>query len=423
MVVPSERVLCSLLSHPRASILYIATLDGIIIIKMVNSHYVPRFVIKGFRNQGSHINVFDLKTKILNEEAGIPHSFSEMGFYSDPLEKELNEKCETEFGNLMADGLGDGAEIRLTRRQLFVIKRYLVISLIRTSTGEKTIAKDRQDLSTFLSFYNDANKADKQFCPFKETQIQGEDDKAYWERTMHCLLNAKTPHPFGMALRPDCTNEAWYWASVILRGYLAFWDAEGTSDEFLLSDIGMTSENEPSWLLCGHNVTKMDYLEKLAHATEKDNPRLSLAARQQMENMVFFHENFMLFPLSKNRIMVSINPFYRLLAATKASEKLGAEDLKPFTRMANGALFEPNETIYANPSLRNGRPVFSQDDFFIYKPVKLSRFETQYCNALVLDRAEQFIAFSAKDKIQGSLDLYDTASKGGTPLNDYSKLK
>jgi hypothetical protein len=99
-----------------------------------------------------------------------------------------------------------------------------------------------------------------------------------------------------MALDPKCTNEAWYWSSVILRGYLAFWDAEGTSDEFLLSDIGMTSENELSWLVYGHNVSKMNYLEDLAHATEKDNPKLNLAALQQMDNLIFFHENFMLFP-------------------------------------------------------------------------------------------------------------------------------
>jgi hypothetical protein len=255
-----------------------------------------------------------------------------------------------------------------------------------------------------------------------EKAIEGESDEAYWERTMECILNAPHPIPDELALDPKCTNEAWYWSSVILRGYLAFWDAEGTSDEFLLSDIGMTSENELSWLVYGHNVSKMNYLGDLAHATEKDNPKLNLAALQQMDNLIFFHENFMLFPLSKNRIIVSINPFYRLLATTKAPDKLGVEDLKPFTRMTNGALFEPNENIYSKPPLPNGKPVLSDDDLFIYKPLKLSRFETQYCNALMLDRAERFIAFSNKEKIQGSLVLYASANKGGTALNDYSEL-
>lgn len=121
--------------------------------------------------------------------------------------------------------------------------------------------------------------------------------------------------------------------------------------------------------------------------------------------------------------MVSINPFYRLMGTTKAPDKLGVEDLKPFTRMTDGTLFEPNENVYANPPLLSGKQVLSGNDFFIYKPIKLSRFETQYCNALMLDRAEQFIAFSSKDKIQGSLDLYTRANEGETPLNDYSGLR
>jgi hypothetical protein len=389
---------------------------------VVNSHYVPRFIIKGFRDNAHQLCLYDLKNKTLNLHGGSSNSFSETGFYSEALERDLNIKCEQPFSEILTTKSTGTGPIELTREELFTIKRYLVISLIRTAAGKKTISKDRKDLSKILASFNEFHQQNENFRPFLERAIEGESDEAYWERTMECILSAPHPHPDKLALNPNCTNEAWYWASVILRGYLAFWDAEGTSDEFLLSDIGMTSENEPTWLVCGHNVTKMDYLEKLAHATEKDNPRLHFAARQQIENMAFFHENFMLFPLSKNRIMVSINPFYRLLATTKAPDKLGVEDLKPFTRMTNGALFEPNETIYANPPLRNGRPVFSRDDLFIYKPVKLSRFETQYCNALVLDRAEQFIAFSAKDRIQGSLTLYSMANKGRTPLNDYSKL-
>jgi hypothetical protein len=389
---------------------------------MVNSHYVPRFVVKGFRNCKKQVCVFDLKTKHLNEKAGLPHSFSEMGFYSDALEKELNDKCEDEFGSILDTALNKDGTIKLTRRQLYVIKRYLIISLVRTSAGKKTVVKDRQELTKMVSFYNDINRTNKSFHPFREKPREGETDENYWERTMHCLLTARVPHPAGLALDPNCTSEAWYWASVILRGYLTFWDAEGDNDEFLLSDIGMTSENEPSWIVCGRNVAKTSYIEDLIHATEKDNPRLSYAAWQQRDNLLFFHENFMLFPLSKKRIMVSINPFYRLLAATKEPDKLDVKDLEPFTRMTNGAIFEPNETLYQNRPLKDGRPIFSGDDKFIYKPIKLNRFETQYCNALILDRAERFIAFSAKEKIQSSLNLYALANKGQTPLNDYSKL-
>lgn len=390
---------------------------------MVNSHYVPRFVIKGFWDNAHQLCLYNLKTKRLNIHAGPSNSFSEMGFYSEDLEGDLNTKCEQKFFEVMTAKLMGTGPIKLTREELLAIKRYLVISLIRTASGKRTINKDREDLSRFLTSFNDHHKQDEGFHPFFEKTMEGETDEAYWERTMECILSAKHPHPDELALDPKCTNEAWYWSSVILRGYLAFWDSEGASDEFLLSDIGMTSENELSWLICGHNVSKMNYLEDLARATEKDDPRLNFVVGQQMENMIFFHENFMLFPLSKNRIIVSINPFYRLLATTKDPDKLGVEDLKPFTRMTNGALFEPNETIYGNPPLRNGRPVFSRNDLFIYKPVKLSRFETQYCNALMLDRAEQFIAFSSKEKIQGSLTLYSMANKGGMSLNDYSELK
>jgi hypothetical protein len=64
---------------------------------MVNSHYVPRFIIKEFKDEKNPLCLFDLKTKTLNLRAGPVHSFSEMGFYSEILESELNAKCEQKF--------------------------------------------------------------------------------------------------------------------------------------------------------------------------------------------------------------------------------------------------------------------------------------------------------------------------------------
>ena len=42
---------------------------------------------------------------------------------------------------------------------------------------------------------------------------------------------------------------------------LLFWDAPSERDEFVITDIGMTSENEKGWNgITTHNHKKMDYI-------------------------------------------------------------------------------------------------------------------------------------------------------------------
>jgi hypothetical protein len=85
---------------------------------MVNSHYVPRFLIKGFQGSKNPLCLFNLKTKTLNLQAGPVHSFSEMGFYSETLESELNNKCERKFFEVVTRKLAGTDPIKLTREEL-----------------------------------------------------------------------------------------------------------------------------------------------------------------------------------------------------------------------------------------------------------------------------------------------------------------
>ena len=60
---------------------------------------------------------------------------------------------------------------------------------------------------------------------------------------------------------PDKTYPAHRWSQIIAAGYLAFWDSEYKHDEFVITDIGMTSENEKGWNgVTVHNSKKLLFL-------------------------------------------------------------------------------------------------------------------------------------------------------------------
>ena len=235
------------------------------------------------------------------------------------------------------------------------------------------------------------------FPSFKEKIISGETASDRWHRNIKVMVESEDLSH--LSEHPLCTLELLKWGYIFNSGYFAIWDCSESGVDFLISDIGMTSEVEPSKLTDGYEHTKIDELRKIIkrelNSYKKDVYNSILSAQN------LFHENFYMFPLSKNRMIVTVNPFFRLY---DRKEKL----IKPVgvwpTKITDKRLFEKNESPKVTVIM--GKPVYKETDEFRYTIQRVKAEDAEYINMLMLDRIDTYMGYSKWDKIETSVKRY-----------------
>ena len=260
---------------------------------MSNCHYVPRLLLRKFSDK---LSLYNVKTGELKENIPPEHAYAMQDFYDNETEKKLNLKIESQFGGLLSNlVLKRENEISLSRANVLLIKKFLLISMLRSIQAEDWMQNEKY-------FYTLCPPA-----PFEEKQIEGEGPNEYWLRTINVILDTDGT-PQQVRNHPDKTYPAYRWACIVNSAYLAFWDAPSNRDEFVITDIGMTSENEKGW--DGdrvHNRKKLEYIAKLLESTNDKSERESLS--KLLNTVTSFSENFQMFPISAKRMIVLISPF------------------------------------------------------------------------------------------------------------------
>ena len=393
---------------------------------MINSHYVPRLTLRRFSDK---LCLFNVKTGEYKENIKIEDAFSEYGFYSDEVEDKLNKRIESQFGNLFANKLAKlDREIQLSRTELRLVKKFILVSVIRSMGSEEYLQKEK-------TYYEDADKFAIEHAeefglsiediknnpiekPFEEKIIDGETPFEYWMRTLNVILDTDGSVE-EILEHPDKTYPAHRWAEVINNGYLAFWDSEFNNEEFVITDIGMTSENELGWNgVTQHNIKKTSFLMDLLKNEKDPNMQREIVKIMHMHHN--FTENFMMFPISAKRMIVEIDPFYRFRSTYKKYYDM--PDLASLSLIPNEDLFEPNDAKYVYK--QDGKKMkYHEDDRYIYTAKKLSKREIRYCNELFLDRINTYVGFSSLRNVIGSFVSYKRANSFPfIPRVDYKEI-
>lgn len=338
---------------------------------MSNNHYVPRLILRKF---GDKLSLYNVKTGELKENIPPEHAYAIQGFYDNETEKKLNLKIESQFGGLLANLiLKRENEISLSRANVLLIKKFLLVSMIRSVQAEHWVQRERM-------FYKLCPPA-----PFEEKQIEGESPNEYWLRTINVILDTDGT-PQQVRNHPDKTYPAYRWACIVNSAYLSFWDAPSNRDEFVITDIGMTSENEKGWDgVRVHNRKKLDYIAKLLESTNDKSERENLS--KLLNTVTSFSENFQMFPISSKRMIVLISPFFKFRYFRK-SLGVPVPNLSDLTVIPNEKLFEPNRNHYVLPQMPNKGYQNHEDDRYIYDVKTLNVGEIRYCNALFMDRID-----------------------------------
>ena len=363
------------------------------------------------RKFSNRLSLYNIKTGELKENIAIEHAYAIENYYDDEIEKKLNRQVESQFGDLLSNYiLKCEREISLSRKQLYLVKKFLLISLLRSIHAEEFMQKEK-------GLYNTLQSNDIWAPPFEEKQIEGENSFEYWMRTLKVVLDTDGT-PQGILEHPDKTYPAYRWATIICNAYLGFWDAPNV-EEFVITDIGMTSENEKGWNgITIFNHKKKDFilscLEKTSNPVEK--------VRLVELGKCMFYENFQMFPISSKRMIVLINPFFKYRYMKKQSGG-NVPPLEELTVIPNEILFEPNRIYYKLPQISQKEPQYHEDDRYIYAVKALSRAEKRYCNALFLDRIDTYLGFSTLDHVVGSIIKYKKLNDPPyTPRVNYTAL-
>ena len=373
---------------------------------MSNNHYVPRLILRKF---GDKLSLYNVKTGELKENIPPEHAYAIQGFYDNETEKKLNLKIESQFGGLLSNLiLKRENEISLSRANVLLIKKFLLVSMIRSVQAEHWVQRER-------IFYKLCPPA-----PFEEKQIEGESPNEYWLRTINVILDTDGT-PQQVRNHADKTYPAYRWACIVNSAYLSFWDAPSNRDEFVITDIGMTSENEKGW--DGdrvHNQKKLDYIAKLLESTNGKSERDNLL--NLLDTVTNFSENFQMFPISSKRMIVLISPFFKFRHFMKSSG-VPVPNLSDLTVIPNEKLFEPNRNHYVLPQMPNKGYQYHEEDKYIYDVKVLTTDEMRYCNALFLDRIDTHLGFSSLNHAVGSIVKYKKLNDPPyVPRVDYTKL-
>lgn len=377
----------------------------------VNMHFVPRFILKNF---GEKIDIFNIKSNEFKEKVKLEKAFVEKNFYSNEIEEKLNKEVESSFAKLFNGKLKlEQKNIILSLSELQLIKKFLLISTLRAyDVSESLINKERTFYDRKREIYEkelNNNKLTKEqkdkiinnIVPFKEKIIENETPFDYWMRSLRVILDTDGT-PFEIYKHPDKTYFAFRWAMIINSGYLAFWDANDR-DEFVVTDMGMTSENEKGWDgILNHNIKKRKFLLDLFDDSKTDIERETIM--HYINVLGDFHENFMMFPISGKRMIVEICPFYKFRELYKVYYKMPS--LSELTILENEKLFSPNDAKYVNGNYIGQELKRNKNDEYIYEIKRLNAKETRYCNALFLDRINTFVGFSSLNNVAASFFDY-----------------
>ncbi len=363
-------------------------------LNMAKNHYVSQFVIKRFSDA---INIFDIHSGKIDESKRPHKVFYHNDIYEDETEK-LFAHIESRVANIIDQKILKHDTITLTRKELLLLKRYMLICSVRTQTPDgfaKIIRGFESNAMHYISIYNNLYNQKITLPNIKDLRLT--DDELY-ARALKVF--ATTESIRDIANNYDATSEMLAWAVPFLESYLAFWDTPNEK-EYILTDCGMTSEYEGFHLITGGiDISKTSYLLNKI----KDEPGYAGILASQF----VMYENYNIFVLSSTRSMVMINPFFRLYHGqgvtylsnnnpTSEITTLECPDIWPAV-IQNRSLFGiPSNEYCFSPTMQ------CNEDRFIYTPKTLTQEDTVYINTLLLSQAKDIIGFNDARKIIDSV--------------------
>ena len=99
---------------------------------MAKNHYIPQFIIKRFSDKVNKMNVFDKINRSILENVESKDIYYEDDLYDPKIEEMFNRQVEDPIAKLLDRKIIGFDEIQLTRTELLLLKKYMLITSVRT---------------------------------------------------------------------------------------------------------------------------------------------------------------------------------------------------------------------------------------------------------------------------------------------------
>lgn len=373
----------------------------------MRNHYIPRLVINRF---STAVNVFNLLTGEIKEKRPSNKVFFTKNIYKDEVEISLNRNLETAFDILLKKKLLKEGTIEITRTDLWLIKKYMFITSIRSQDLHYFcyLLRSLEINAQTFAFTADLEGFKRKPQRKAKDMLEEMDEYDFYNQQFLALIEfdiSKVGNPYQLFNDERLCLEMAALACSFYLSYVVFWDAP-EDGEFILSDAGIVSEYEGFFQITGGlNASKTSYLLYQMRSDKELGPLYI----KTLQTCSIMYENYDLFNISSKRCIVAINPFFKLYdpkttTVTKDKEgnivkeyKFPVPDIWPAV-IQNKKLFETPDTRYIH------RGINSPEDIFVYEPKTLNNKEMIYINSLLINESREWIGFNNPHKVYTSFE-------------------
>lgn len=342
---------------------------------MINSHYVPQFILRNFYSDDK-ITYCDLEQKTI-QPRNTRSVFSEEGYYPEEIERDLSKKAEYQFANLFHNKMENARNsVSFTADELFIIKKFLIVSAVRYKheLSEEEKALEQKLGSAFKRDYDRSIK-DILACSRLEDVLD------IMDRTEPFLYDELS----GKEVDGQGTSTVQLWSEIrdIIYSYLIFVKPKG-DERFLIPDVGRGTYQGPLGLrkvtsVFGVLQNSMDlrWLQLLHMISPRD---------------------YTVYPLSRNLAIITMDSFYKIFTKSEFNVKVKMPDEYP---TLSSLLAFGNSSVITPPkvSMKDGTKEYK------YNIKKLGSEDICHFNSLMLSEANRYIACADLKDIQGSIEL------------------
>lgn len=373
-------------------------------------HYVQKALLKNFAIQANNekykINVIDLEDNTINLR-NIERAFYIKNLYDihdedeKKLEKDLGLKIESPFCEVMKKILSQSDEIIITRKELLIIKKYMLIQIYRNLKNSLCYNEEYANKLNGVSRYN-INE--------EESQMD------FWKREIQTILDMEWDDLISKCDMVGVKRNA----IQLNQNFLMFFK---TNNEFLINDVGFTLERMPVNI----SMSKEDYVNFAQQYGTKvfGVSDFGEIAKKEFEADAGYLDNFIWFSISPNLAIVSVNVVWKQLFIYP--ELFKVLNILPSPILINHFSLPKNKNvneilIYDPKTLAKYK---NPQDKFIYKINKLNEIETIYINHLFLNEAFRYIGYYSSQGIISSIQTYNILKRlgHGNMKNDYEKIE
>ena len=331
---------------------------------MINSHYIPRLILKKFSDDKEHLIYGDLIHKKC-EIRRLESVFSKKGYYSDDLEHDLSKSIESRFAQLLNDNLLKSKDqIILSREELFLLKKFLLIGSLRKSfTRDEIETRNGPAVDEFVY----------------------ERNKKFFESRIDEILKCNTSEELLKYCDTKCEemidNGLLRAIKRIVYGYMSFVSTEICGENLIISDCA-----------CGYWYGEGPFAKLDLIFNSKSPYAIGLLDKIDPADYVYF-------PISKHLGVLAICPIFR--------KEYGIFDVKKYSKsgLEKRLGFDDKHLLNAPAETFLGAGGRTPNKY-VYTKTQLSLKNAVFFNILTMQTSCKFIAFSNYEKVKCSIESY-----------------